>query len=161
MGPVWKTYGIDLRNSGRLWALLSSVCSAMSHAACSCGVKIRDSPEPKRTMTDEPPPDPLDRGQLAEAILAVERRVAVLEKERPIAKFGVSPARAWIMIFVVIAIAAIAFFWQPFAPKNYKQCAEDAAREAKTNGALGILLSACRDKFGDPHPLPEFLRPKL
>ena len=94
-------------------------------------------------MTDDPPPDPLDRGQLAEAILAVERRVAVLEKERPIAKFGVSPARAWIMIFVVIAIAAIAFFWQPFAPKNYKQCAEDAAREAKTNGALGILLSAC------------------
>ena len=108
-------------------------------------------------MTDVPPPDPRDRGQLAEARLAVERRVAVLEKERP----GASPARAWIMIFVVIAIAAIAFFWQPFAPKNYKQCAEDAAREAKTNGALGILLSACRDKFGYPQPLPEFLRPKL
>jgi hypothetical protein len=32
-------------------------------------------------MTGVPPPDPLESSRLAEAILAIERRVAILEKE--------------------------------------------------------------------------------
>jgi hypothetical protein len=95
-------------------------------------------------MTSASPPDPLNPGQLAEAILAVERRVAVLEK----GKLRISGTRVLIMFVVAIALVITAFFWQPFESKNYQQCAENAAREAKTNPALGILLSSCRNKFG-------------
>ena len=38
-------------------------------------------------------------------------------------------------------------WWNPFAPKDYEDCAESAARDAKTKAALDILLNACDAKF--------------
>lgn len=34
-----------------------------------------------------------------------------------------------------------------FGPKDYEECAENAAREAKSKDALAILLSSCESKF--------------
>jgi hypothetical protein len=38
-------------------------------------------------------------------------------------------------------------WWNPFAPKDYEDCAEGAARDAKSKAALDILLEACDNKF--------------
>ena len=38
-------------------------------------------------------------------------------------------------------------WWNPFAPKDYEDCAENAAREAKSKAALDILLETCDGKF--------------
>jgi hypothetical protein len=38
-------------------------------------------------------------------------------------------------------------WWNPFAPKDYEDCAESAARDAKSKAALDILLEACDSKF--------------
>ena len=38
-------------------------------------------------------------------------------------------------------------WWNPFAPSDYEECAEKAARDAKSKAALDILLNACDTKF--------------
>jgi hypothetical protein len=38
-------------------------------------------------------------------------------------------------------------WWNPFAPKDYEECSESAARDAKSKAALDILLNACAAKF--------------
>ena len=38
-------------------------------------------------------------------------------------------------------------WWNPFAPKDYEDCAESAARDAKSKAALDILLEACDSNF--------------
>lgn len=38
-------------------------------------------------------------------------------------------------------------WWNPFGPKDYEECSENAAREAKSREALRVLLSACDSKF--------------
>jgi hypothetical protein len=43
--------------------------------------------------------------------------------------------------------AAVAQWWNPFAPTDYEECAESAAKSAKTNEALKILISTCASKF--------------
>jgi hypothetical protein len=52
--------------------------------------------------------------------------------------------------FVVLAMgAAIAWVsgWNPFLPKDYEECIESAAKSAKSQEALGILVSSCSSKF--------------
>jgi hypothetical protein len=44
-------------------------------------------------------------------------------------------------------VSAIAQWWNPFAPTDYEECAESAARDARSKEALGILLSSCGLKF--------------
>jgi hypothetical protein len=62
----------------------------------------------------------------------------------------------WLLGFLAIdaglltGAAAVALWgsgWNPFAPKDYEECAESAARTAKSKEALGILLSSCNSKF--------------
>jgi hypothetical protein len=50
-----------------------------------------------------------------------------------------------ILLFETSPLAAQ--WWNPFAPKDYEDCAENAAREANSRAALGILLTACDSKF--------------
>ena len=38
-------------------------------------------------------------------------------------------------------------WWNPFAPRDYEECAESAAKEAKTNAALNVLIDTCDAKF--------------
>jgi hypothetical protein len=47
----------------------------------------------------------------------------------------------------LIATNSVAQWWNPFAPSDYEECAESAAREAKTSVALNILLESCNAKF--------------
>jgi hypothetical protein len=99
-------------------------------------------------MAGAPSPDPPDPSRLAEAILAVERRLAALEEERRPWIVGVKRRRLVLVgVLSALLLAVIGVLWQPFAPRNYAQCAEAAAREAKTPPALGILLRSCRNKF--------------
>jgi hypothetical protein len=37
--------------------------------------------------------------------------------------------------------------WWPFGPKDYEECAVNAAKEAKSEDALAILLSSCELQF--------------
>jgi hypothetical protein len=100
-------------------------------------------------MAGEPSPDPLDSSRLAEALLAIERRVAVLEEERRARIVGIKrPGLVIVSVLIALLFAVIGLVWQPFAPRNYAQCAEAAAREAKTNPALHIRLRSCGDRFG-------------
>ena len=49
---------------------------------------------------------------------------------------------------LVVALGAIAAFqWGLSAPKDYEQCAESAAKTAKSKEALSILISTCDSKF--------------
>ena len=45
------------------------------------------------------------------------------------------------------ASPADAQWWNPLAPSDFEECTERAAKEAKTNEALNILLESCRAKF--------------
>jgi len=48
-----------------------------------------------------------------------------------------------------VPVSAHADWWSwLFGPKDYEDCAENAAKEAKSKEALNILLSACDSKFG-------------
>lgn len=38
-------------------------------------------------------------------------------------------------------------WWNPFAPNDYEDCAESAAKDAKSDTALHILLNSCETKF--------------
>jgi len=42
---------------------------------------------------------------------------------------------------------AYAQWWNPFAPSDYEDCAERAARDAKSKEALTVLLHSCNTKF--------------
>jgi hypothetical protein len=53
-------------------------------------------------------------------------------------------------IFVPVAAHADWRSWL-FGPKDYEECAENAAREAKSKDALAILLSSCESKFTARH----------
>lgn len=57
---------------------------------------------------------------------------------------------------LAVALAACLFvspsqtyaqWWNPFAPADFEECSEQAAKEAKTDEALKILLRACSSKF--------------
>jgi hypothetical protein len=58
-------------------------------------------------------------------------------------------------VFFIYALCILLFetsplsaqWWNPFAPKDYEDCAESAARDAKSKAALDILLEACDNKF--------------
>ena len=51
-------------------------------------------------------------------------------------------------MIAAVAISAIAVTkWHPFAPKDYEECAERAARDAKSKDALSVLVSVCRSNF--------------
>jgi hypothetical protein len=53
-----------------------------------------------------------------------------------------------ILMVAAAAISAIAVTrWHPFAPKDYEECADHAARDAKSKDALAVLLSVCRSDF--------------
>jgi ABC transporter substrate binding protein len=43
----------------------------------------------------------------------------------------------------LISTNSMAQWWNPFAPSDYEECADSAAREAKTSIALNILLESC------------------
>jgi hypothetical protein len=51
----------------------------------------------------------------------------------------------WSILFV--EEVSQAQWWNPFAPKDYEDCAESAARDARSKEALSILLSSCNSKF--------------
>jgi hypothetical protein len=53
-----------------------------------------------------------------------------------------------ILMVAAAAVSAIAVTkWNLFAPKDYEECAERAARDAKSKDALSILVSVCRSNF--------------
>ena len=53
-----------------------------------------------------------------------------------------------ILLIAAAAISAIAVTkWNFFAPKDYEECAERAARDAKSIDALSVLVSNCRSSF--------------
>src|SRR5665213_1087638 len=59
----------------------------------------------------------------------------------------------WLALIVAVAtssvFATISFYQRgPVAPKDYEECAERAARDAKSKDALSILISVCRSNFG-------------
>jgi hypothetical protein len=49
--------------------------------------------------------------------------------------------------FLLFCTPALAQWWNPFAPSDYEDCAEAAAKTAKTNQALKILIDSCASKF--------------
>lgn len=58
----------------------------------------------------------------------------------------------WSGLVIVVATASVAatievYQWGLFAPKDYEDCAESAARNAKSKDALSVLISVCRSKF--------------
>ncbi len=64
-----------------------------------------------------------------------------------------STLRTFVIVgLFMVATAAITAItitkWNLFAPKDYEECAERAARDAKSKDALGILISVCRSNFG-------------
>ena len=66
--------------------------------------------------------------------------------------FLISKLRTFVIVGILMiaaaAIAAIAVTkWNLFAPKGYEECAERAARDAKSKDALSILVSVCRSNF--------------
>jgi hypothetical protein len=50
-------------------------------------------------------------------------------------------------VVLISARPACSQWWNPFAPKDYEECAERAARDARSAQALNILLSSCNTKF--------------
>jgi hypothetical protein len=54
---------------------------------------------------------------------------------------------AALCVALIAARPACSQWWNPFAPKDYEECAERAARDAKSAQALNILLSSCSTKF--------------
>ena len=54
-----------------------------------------------------------------------------------------------VIFFSVALIPTVSFaqWWNPFAPSDYEECAESAAKSAKTNEALKVLISTCASKF--------------
>jgi hypothetical protein len=54
---------------------------------------------------------------------------------------------AVLVFFSTTSLPAFAQWWNPLAPSDYEECAEQAAKEAKTTGGLTILLKGCQDKF--------------
>jgi hypothetical protein len=55
---------------------------------------------------------------------------------------------AAILVVATAAITAIAASkWNLFAPKDYEECSERAAKDAKSKDALSVLLSICRADF--------------
>ena len=54
---------------------------------------------------------------------------------------------AALCVALIAARPAFSQWWNPFAPKDYEECAEQAARDAKSAQALNILLSSCSTKF--------------
>jgi lipoprotein NlpI len=58
----------------------------------------------------------------------------------------------WSVLVIAVATASVAatiavYHSGLFAPKDYEDCAEGAARNAKSKDALSILISVCRSKF--------------
>ncbi len=58
----------------------------------------------------------------------------------------------WLALIVAVAtssvLATVAFYQRgSVAPKDYEDCAERAARDAKSKDALSILISVCRSNF--------------
>jgi hypothetical protein len=51
----------------------------------------------------------------------------------------------------IVAAAAISAFvtskWSLFAPKDYEECAQSAAKDARSKDALSVLLSICSSEF--------------
>jgi hypothetical protein len=58
-----------------------------------------------------------------------------------------SKAMACVFLLALFCTPVFAQWWNPFAPSDYEECSESAARTAKTNEALKILISACASKF--------------
>jgi hypothetical protein len=61
----------------------------------------------------------------------------------------------WLLGFLAIDAILLAAFavvalstptWNPFAPKDYEECAESAAMTAKSKEALAILISTCNSR---------------
>jgi len=62
-------------------------------------------------------------------------------------------AASWVLTFplfcfiVIEPTSGLAQWWNPFAPNDYEECAETAARDAKSKEALSILIDSCKSKF--------------
>ncbi len=53
-----------------------------------------------------------------------------------------------IMLFAtVLPPPAHAQWWNPLSPDDFEECAEQAAKDGKTQAGLGILLKSCQTKF--------------
>jgi hypothetical protein len=57
------------------------------------------------------------------------------------------PFSFFVVLAIVGAVTAWASGWNPFPPKDYEECIESAAKSAKSNEALAILVSSCSSKF--------------
>jgi hypothetical protein len=53
----------------------------------------------------------------------------------------------FIALAAVVAVILWQSGWSPFAPRDYEECAESAAKSAKSKEALAILVSSCASKF--------------
>jgi hypothetical protein len=58
------------------------------------------------------------------------------------------PVSIFIALMAVIAVVLLwRSGWTPFPPSDYEECAENAAKSAKSKEALDILVASCGSKF--------------
>src|ERR1700738_2509874 len=56
--------------------------------------------------------------------------------------------RKYVGIAFLVSVLAIVV-WRPWEPTNLSECREQAARTARSNDAMRILLNVCNSKFRD------------
>jgi hypothetical protein len=51
------------------------------------------------------------------------------------------------VVGIASLIVALVLFFYPFYPANISDCREQAARNARSNDAMRVLINLCNDKF--------------
>jgi hypothetical protein len=57
----------------------------------------------------------------------------------------------FVALMAVIAVVWWQSGWNPFPPRDYEECVESAAKNAKSKDALSLLVSSCSSKFVGRH----------
>jgi hypothetical protein len=58
--------------------------------------------------------------------------------------------KGWVLLVaagMLLPCMATAQWWNPFTPKDYEECAEQAAKDGRTPDGLRILVQACQRQF--------------
>jgi hypothetical protein len=55
--------------------------------------------------------------------------------------------RVLILIAAALSIFSLTSFAGFWGPSSFEECRDEAAREAKTEAAMGVLIRSCREKF--------------
>lgn len=52
-----------------------------------------------------------------------------------------------ILILLLLMVSTNIFAWSLFSPKDFEECRDEAAREAKNKDSLHILINSCDEQF--------------